>query len=50
MNTMREVDVLRYILIFFGLAKKQGGGGGGGGKSYTYTDDGDGNITITEES
>ena len=50
MNTMREVDVLRYILIFFGLAKKQGGGGGGGGKTYTYTDDGDGNITITEES
>lgn len=48
MNTMREVDVLRYILIFFGLAKKKGGGGEG--KSYTYTDDGDGNITITEES
>lgn len=49
MNTMREVDVLRYILIFFGLAKKNGGGCVGG-KSYTYTDDGHGNITITEES
>lgn len=46
---MREVDLIRFILIFFGLAKKQGGGGGGG-KTYTYTDDGDGNITITEES
>lgn len=48
---MKKADVLRLILIFFGLSKKYTDehGGGGGGKSYTYTDDGDGNITITEE-
>lgn len=48
---MKKADVLRLILIFFGLSKKYTDehGGGGGGKTYTYTDDGDGNITITEE-
>ena len=48
---MKKADVVRLILIFFGLSKKYTDehGGGGGGKTYTYTDDGDGNITITEE-
>jgi len=45
---MKKADVLRLILIFFGLSKKYTDEHGGG-KSYTYTDDGDGNITITEE-
>lgn len=49
---MKKAEVLKLILLFFGLSKKytdeHGGGGGGGGKTYTFTDDGDGNITITE--
>lgn len=49
---MKKADVLRLILIFFGLSKKYTDthGGDTGAKSYTFTDDGDGNITIAEES
>ena len=44
---MKFDEVLRLILMFFGLSKKYTDKHAG--TKYTFTDDGNGNITITEE-